>query len=395
MAGVFDNRGDVTVSNQQPAAPTVVVGNTEGSGIFAGDAVASISTSTGTTPGGGGIRLSDLSIGPEGAPITDGALAYDNTTGVFTYFPADLTGYLQGLPSDVTLYPAALARVDSVPNELVLTSQQLDLRRGTTVIDSVDLSSLAGGSGVAVQDNTVAEGSAIATLNFGTNLDVTVSGSGASQIATINGMGGGPNPIPQERFNISLSPSSLVQGSSTTTVTATVSVNSPFVLTGFNSAQAHSASTSATVSPTSRAGLTGQSSTFTFDVNPTTAETWNASAVLTSQDSSGVAQPNHTVSATLHVNAPWYADALTTAPASVSAMTSRGVYRSGVSYTFPALANGRAYIALPSSVSNPVFRSGFPFLTATSSPLGSGFNLYTLSIDDYDGSGTLTVEVTS
>ena len=350
MAGVFNNGGDVTVSNQQPAAPSVVVGNTEGSGIFAGDAVASISTSTGTGTGGG-IRLSDLSIGPEGAPITDGALAYDNTTGVFTYFPADLTGYLQGLPSDVTLYPAGLARATDVPNELVLVSQQLDLRRDSTVIDSVDLSSLSGGSGVAVQDNTTPEGmGGIATLNFGSNLDVTVTGTGAAQVATINSAGGGTNPIPQERFNISLSPSSLVQGSGATTVTATVSVNSPFVLTGFNSVGVHSASSTATPNPAMRTGLTGQSSTFDFSIDPTVAETWNISAQLTSTDAMGVAQPNHTVSRSLHVNSPWYADALTSAPTAISDLTSRGVYNSGVSYTFPAVSGGTAYIALPSSV---------------------------------------------
>ncbi len=37
--------------------------------------------------GGSGIALTDLSVGAEGTPSGDGAIAYDNTTGVFTYTP--------------------------------------------------------------------------------------------------------------------------------------------------------------------------------------------------------------------------------------------------------------------------------------------------------------------
>ena len=44
--------------------------------------------------GGGGISLTDLSVGAEGSPAGDGSLSYDNTSGVFTYTPPDLSGYL-------------------------------------------------------------------------------------------------------------------------------------------------------------------------------------------------------------------------------------------------------------------------------------------------------------
>jgi len=46
-----------------------------------------------TTASSGGIALTDLSVGAEGTASGDGAIAYDNTTGVFTYTPADLSGY--------------------------------------------------------------------------------------------------------------------------------------------------------------------------------------------------------------------------------------------------------------------------------------------------------------
>ena len=42
----------------------------------------------------GGIALTDLSIGTEGTASGDGAIAYDDTTGVFTYTPPDLSSYL-------------------------------------------------------------------------------------------------------------------------------------------------------------------------------------------------------------------------------------------------------------------------------------------------------------
>jgi hypothetical protein len=40
------------------------------------------------------IELTDLSVGAEGTASGDGAIAYNNTTGVFTYTPPDLSGYL-------------------------------------------------------------------------------------------------------------------------------------------------------------------------------------------------------------------------------------------------------------------------------------------------------------
>ena len=40
-----------------------------------------------------GIDLASFSVGPEGTASGDGSIAYDNTTGVYTYTPPDLSGY--------------------------------------------------------------------------------------------------------------------------------------------------------------------------------------------------------------------------------------------------------------------------------------------------------------
>ena len=44
----------------------------------------------------GGIQLTDLSIGTEGTAAGDGDISYDNTTGIFTYSPPDLSTYIDG-----------------------------------------------------------------------------------------------------------------------------------------------------------------------------------------------------------------------------------------------------------------------------------------------------------
>ena len=60
--------------------------------------------------GSGGIALTDLSIGTEGTASGDGDISYDNTTGVFTYTPPDLSSYITSVAfSDLTSTPTTLA----------------------------------------------------------------------------------------------------------------------------------------------------------------------------------------------------------------------------------------------------------------------------------------------
>ena len=49
--------------------------------------------------GASSIALTDLSVGAEGSASGDGAIAYDNSTGVFTYTPPDLSTYLTSISS--------------------------------------------------------------------------------------------------------------------------------------------------------------------------------------------------------------------------------------------------------------------------------------------------------
>src|SRR6056300_580706 len=44
--------------------------------------------------GEAGIDLTAFSVGPEGTASGNGSLTYDNTTGKFTYTPADLSSYV-------------------------------------------------------------------------------------------------------------------------------------------------------------------------------------------------------------------------------------------------------------------------------------------------------------
>ena len=75
---------------------------TDGSGNLS---FASISAASGS-----GIALTDLSVGAEGTASGDGAIAYNDSTGVFTYTPPDLSSYITSVAfSDLTGTPTTIA----------------------------------------------------------------------------------------------------------------------------------------------------------------------------------------------------------------------------------------------------------------------------------------------
>ncbi len=84
-----------------------------------------------TVSGGGGIALTDLSVGAEATASGDGALAYDNTTGVFTYTPPTLSGLGLNNTDNLTegstnlYYTAARAQAVSINNVVEDTTPQL------------------------------------------------------------------------------------------------------------------------------------------------------------------------------------------------------------------------------------------------------------------------------
>lgn len=123
----------------------------------------------GSPASGGGITLTDLSVGAEASASGDGAISYNNTTGVFTYTPPDLSSYLTDYTvtqSDVTAHEAAL---------IITESQISDLQ---TYLTSETFTSL-------VQDTTPQLGgnldgqafniTTIGTITAGTMTDGTVS----------------------------------------------------------------------------------------------------------------------------------------------------------------------------------------------------------------------------
>ena len=204
--------------------------------------------------------------------------------------------------------------------------------------------------------------------------------------------GGVTPPTPTEHFGFRLSPTSITMSSSgTTTVTATITVSSPFTFQGFTATNVIGPGGSLPTSPESST----TANTFTFEVPNNTPGVYTVSCRVESNDADGNSLPTHTVSASLHVNAAWFSDVATSAPASTAAMTNHGAYRSGVrTGLLTGIENGNIYIALPSNVSNPTFRSGIVFISHTveTQTFDTSFTLYNLGSL---ASGTLNVEVTS
>ena len=250
------------------------------------------------------------------------------------------------------------------------------------VTATVDASGISGGTANTFMD----------TSNVGTTLGVDFSVSAANVVtATVDASNiPGGNVTPPERFLFTVSPRSISEGTGNQTVTVSgIGVVAPFTYTGFTRTEVHGPAGSIPTTPQS-----GTGTSFTFEIPRDQVGTYAVSFVIESENAAGVAQPNHTATSSVRVNADWYADALTTAPTALTDLTSRGAYNDGVSYRFPALVNGRAYIALPNSVASPRFRSGALFLTPmTTAAIGTTHMLYTLSADDYNGDGTLNVEV--
>ena len=65
--------------------------------LYVGDGSTIGGIAVDTSGSGGGILLTDLSIGPENSASGDGSVSYDNTTGVFTYTPPIIPNNLSDL----------------------------------------------------------------------------------------------------------------------------------------------------------------------------------------------------------------------------------------------------------------------------------------------------------
>jgi hypothetical protein len=132
--------------------------------------------------GGASIVLSDLSVGPEGTASGDGSIAYDNTTGVFTYTPPVIPSDLTDLSiSDGT--NGQILTTDGAGNFSFTTvggvSNTLDGLSDVTITSVADGEVLAYDSGTSSWVNTIASSGGIALTDLSVGAEGTASGDGA------------------------------------------------------------------------------------------------------------------------------------------------------------------------------------------------------------------------
>ena len=148
---------------------------TDGSGNF------SFATVSG---GSGGIALTDLSVGAEGTASGDGSIAYNNSTGVFTYTPPDLSSYITSVAfSDLTGTPTTLAGYGITDSPTDLTD--LGISDGT----SGQVLTTDGSGNFTFTSVSGAGGSGNAFTNFAVSGQSTVQADSSTDTLTLVGAG--------------------------------------------------------------------------------------------------------------------------------------------------------------------------------------------------------------
>ena len=148
-----------------------------------------------TGGGGGGIALTDLSVGTEGTASGDGAIAYNNSNGVFTYTPPTLGG-LSGDTDDITEGSTNLFYTNARFDTQLGTKDTDDLSEGSTNLYYTD----------ARVDTHLNQSSASA------NQVLSWNGSDYAWVAQSGGGGGSGNAF----TNFAVSGQSTVQADSST-----------------------------------------------------------------------------------------------------------------------------------------------------------------------------------
>ena len=135
------------------------------------------------------VTLTDLSVGNELAASGDGAISYDNTTGIFRYTPPDLSSYLTSVAfADLTSTPTTLAGYGIT--DAALSSSVPTVLTDLSISDGTSGQVLTTDGTGNFSFTTVSSGGSGAT-NF-LELSDTPSGYGtAGQIVAVNGTGNG------------------------------------------------------------------------------------------------------------------------------------------------------------------------------------------------------------
>ena len=118
-AGVATLTDITTAISAIPAASTTVFGLVKVDGVTVTINGSGVISAVGG--GGGGVDLTAFSVGPEATASGDGSLAYNNTTGVFTYTPPDLSSYLTSYTETDTL-STVVARGSSTNLAITVTN---------------------------------------------------------------------------------------------------------------------------------------------------------------------------------------------------------------------------------------------------------------------------------
>jgi hypothetical protein len=207
----------ITVSGQSD----VVADTTTDALTFVAGSNMTITTSGDTitlaaSGGGGGIALTDLSV-TTGSASGAGTLAYNNSTGVFTYQPADLSSYLTSIDLNSLSAAAIDTATDSIAfidaNDSNNTKKEsiadvLTAIAGTnlTAVGGVLNASGGGGGGdtfktitVSGQSDVVAD-STTDTLTLVAGSNVTLTTNAGADSVTIAASGGGGGTVDYEEF---------------------------------------------------------------------------------------------------------------------------------------------------------------------------------------------------
>jgi hypothetical protein len=137
----FANLRDATITVSDGSNSTAV--DLNGTITFSGSGSVTVTESSGTVTISGtdtGIALTDLSVGAEGTASGDGSISYDNTTGVFTYTPPDLSnlGTLSNISEDTS--PSLGGDLDILARKITSSTAELtlDAVNGIRLLETYD-----------------------------------------------------------------------------------------------------------------------------------------------------------------------------------------------------------------------------------------------------------------
>jgi len=177
--------GQITVQDEGSALSTSATTiNFVGSGVTASGTGSTKTITISGGGGGGGIALTDISVGSEATASGDGGLAYNNSSGVFTYTPPTLSG-IGGNTDDLTEGSSNLyftnARIDTHLNQSSASTNQVLSWNGSDYA-WVNQSGGGGGSGNAFT-NIAVSGQSTVQADASTDT-LTLVGAGLNTITT-------------------------------------------------------------------------------------------------------------------------------------------------------------------------------------------------------------------